>query len=94
MTHDLFLLLAARIGCQTKLAQVEALISAAQTGSSQPQKRGRPKLSAVETPAAPIPPKKRKMSAAGRKRISDATKKRWAEFHAAKEKGKTKGAAA
>lgn len=93
MTHDLELLKAAKIGYQHKLAEVEALI-AAQTGSSQPQKRGRPKLSAVETPAAPIPPKKRKMSAAGRKRISDATKKRWAEFHAAKEKGKTKGAAA
>jgi hypothetical protein len=32
------------------------------------------------------------MSAAGRKRISDATKKRWADLRAKKEKGK--GAAA
>jgi hypothetical protein len=30
---------------------------------------------------APAPRKKRTMSAAGRKAISIATKKRWAEFH-------------
>ena len=37
-------------------------------------------------PATPEPTKRkrRKMSAAGRKAISDATKKRWAAFHAAK----------
>ena len=38
-------------------------------------------------PAAPPEPperKRRKMSAAGRKAISEATKKRWAAFHAAK----------
>jgi hypothetical protein len=32
-------------------------------------------------------PKKRKMSAAGRKAISDATKKRWAAVKAAKQAG-------
>lgn len=32
------------------------------------------------------PRKKRKMSAAGRKAISEATKKRWAEYHKAKKK--------
>jgi hypothetical protein len=91
MTHDLFLLLAARIGCQTKLAQVEALISAAQTGSqaAQPQQR---KVSAIQEPAQPAKRKKGKMSAAGRKRIGDATKKRWAEWREAN--GKSKGAAA
>jgi hypothetical protein len=38
-------------------------------------------------PATPEPTKRkrRKMSAAGRKAISDATKKRWAAFHAAKQ---------
>jgi len=37
----------------------------------------------VTTPK--VPKRKRKMSAAGRKAISEATKKRWAAFHAAKE---------
>jgi len=37
-------------------------------------------VTASEVPKA----KRRKMSAAGRKAISDATKKRWAAFHAAK----------
>lgn len=33
-----------------------------------------------------VPPKrKRRLSAAGRRRIAEATKKRWAAFHAAKE---------
>ncbi len=40
----------------------------------------------IEPAATAEPPKRkrRKMSAAGRKAISDATKKRWAAFHAAK----------
>ena len=37
----------------------------------------------VTTPK--VPKRKRKMSAAGRKAISEATKRRWAAFHAAKE---------
>jgi hypothetical protein len=37
------------------------------------------KASAAATPSAPR--KKRKMSAAGRKAISESTKKRWAEYH-------------
>lgn len=88
MTHSLELLQAARIGYQTKLAEVEALI-AAQTSKPHSLK---PKIGAVETAAQPIQEKKRKMSAAGRKRISEATKKRWAELR--EKKGKTAGAAA
>ena len=38
----------------------------------------------VATPEAPKP--KRKLSAAGRRAIATATKKRWAAFHAAKKK--------
>jgi hypothetical protein len=43
-----------------------------------------------DTAAAPEAPKRkrRKMSAAGRRAISEATKKRWAAFHAAKEAAK------
>ena len=41
----------------------------------------------AQTAATPVPKKRkrRKMSAAGRKAISEATKKRWAAFHAAKQ---------
>jgi hypothetical protein len=41
----------------------------------------------TQTAATPEPTKhkRRKMSAAGRKAISEATKKRWAAFHAAKQ---------
>ena len=44
----------------------------------------------TEPAAAPEPAtrKRRKMSAAGRRAISEATKKRWAAFHAAKEAAK------
>ena len=34
--------------------------------------------------ATPAAPKKRKMSAAGRERIAEATRRRWAEFRAKK----------
>jgi len=37
-----------------------------------------------EAPQAKATPKKRKLSAAGRKRIIEATKKRWAEYNAKK----------
>ena len=37
-----------------------------------------------ETPPAKTTPKKRKLSATGRKRIIAATKKRWAEYNAKK----------
>jgi hypothetical protein len=46
---------------------------------------GKPIATALKTDAAPRT--KRKMSAAGRKAISEATKRRWAEFHKAKKEG-------
>src|SRR6202035_2398760 len=58
-------------------------------------RRGRPPKAAAaqaprarKTPAAPAkkPRRKRKLSAAGRKRIIEATKKRWAAYRAQKEK--------
>ena len=42
----------------------------------------------VASNAEPIGKKKRVMSAAGRAKISKATKERWAKFRAAKGKGK------
>jgi hypothetical protein len=48
-------------------------------------KQARALLSGIETKkeATPAAPKKRKMSAAGRKRIADAQRKRWAKQKAA-----------
>lgn len=94
MTHDLDLLQAARIGYQHQLAEVEARI-AELTSKAEPRKL--PDLGmlrgAVGRPTKqPTPQKKRKMSAAGRKRISEATKKRWAELR--EKKNKTGSAAA
>jgi hypothetical protein len=86
MTHDLALLEAARFGYQRHIEELDEQIAA--LTSKQPQQR---KISAVETPAAPIK-RKSKMSVAGRKRIGDASKKRWAEFRA--KKAKTGSAAA
>ena len=57
-----------------KIAELRAMLS------------GGPAESAV-TPE-PTKRKRRKMSAAGRKAISEATKKRWAAFHAAKQASK------
>ncbi|MES2392936.1 MAG: hypothetical protein V4555_14920 [Acidobacteriota bacterium] len=52
------------------------------TGSAPTGKRrGRPPLSAASPVAAP---KKRKMSAAGRKRIAEAQRKRWATLKQSK----------
>jgi hypothetical protein len=39
----------------------------------------------AKSTTAVVPTKRRKMSAAGRKAISEATKKRWAAFHSAKQ---------
>jgi hypothetical protein len=71
---------------------------------SEGKRRGRPpgsvnKETAVATVAPAPAPAKRKMSAAGRKRIADAARKRWALIKAGKavspfakdSKGKTKG---
>jgi hypothetical protein len=63
----------------SKLQQARALLS----GSPASAGRGRPKGSknaVAAPPAAPAKaPRKRKLSAEGRKRIADAMKKRWAE---------------
>jgi hypothetical protein len=51
-------------------------------GLSSPKRRGRPAGFSVTTKA----PKKRTMSAAGRKRIAEAQRKRWAAQKAGKKK--------
>jgi hypothetical protein len=60
----------------SKLQQARALLAGTSTSSG----RGRPKGSKNSaSSAAPAAPRKRKLSAEGRKRIADAMKKRWAE---------------
>ena len=60
-----------KLHIDTKIAEPRALLPGGST----------------QTAATPEPAKRkrRKMSAAGRKAISEATKKRWAAFHAAKQ---------
>ena len=70
---DIATLQAALIGYQAKHDELTAKMTEIRT-----QLGGKP-ARAPKTDAAPR--KKRKMSAAGRKAISVATKKRWAEFH-------------
>lgn len=69
------LLRMARIGLLSRLAQVEIEI----IGHG---------LATPETP--PASPKKRKMSAAGRKAIGDASRKRWAALRKQKAQGSKK----
>ena len=70
---DIATLQAALIGYQAKHDELTAKMT-----EIRKQLGGKP-TRAPKTDAAPR--KKRKMSAAGRKAISVATKKRWAEFH-------------
>jgi hypothetical protein len=70
----------------SKLQQARALLS----GTPGPAGRGRPKGSKNAASVAPVPatsPRKRKLSAEGRKRIADAMKKRWAERRKQNAKG-------
>lgn len=60
----------------SKLQQARALL-AGTTAPATRAGRGRPKGS--KNASAATAPRKRKLSSAGRKRISDAMKKRWAE---------------
>ena len=61
----------------SKLQQARALLAGTTTASAG---RGRPKGSKNATPvAAPAKKAKRKLSPEGRKRISDAMKKRWTD---------------
>jgi hypothetical protein len=65
----------------TKLrdALLEGSSAAAVTRAAPGRKPGPAKKSAaVKKSSQPVPPKKRRLSAAGRKRISDAAKARWA----------------
>jgi hypothetical protein len=65
---------AALIGLQQKQTEVEARIA---------ELKRRLGHQPAEAPPAPVR-KRRRLSAAARKRIADATKKRWAEFRAKK----------
>ena len=71
-----------RINCA--ISAIESLGVETSTGS----KRGRPSANAAKPTAAP---KKRKMSAAGRKRIAQAQRARWAAKRAAEKKPVAKG---
>jgi hypothetical protein len=84
MAVDIATLQAALIGYQAKhdkvtakMAEIRKLIAGAKHGGDEPFPLGN---------RSPLPRKKRILSAAARKRIGAAQKKRWAEFH--KVKGK------
>jgi hypothetical protein len=62
-----------------------ARIAAAQRARWAAQKKQHAQPAKPAGPAQPAKPKKRKLSAAGLKAIREATKKRWAAFHKAKE---------
>ena len=82
-TNDQALLEAALIGYQHQLQEIEAKMAdlRAQLGGKAP--------AAAKSASIGVglgePAKKRKMSAAARKRIAAAQKKRWAEYHRLKE---------
>lgn len=76
LDHDV--LRAALVGYQMELHRLEAAIAGVQA-----QIGGRT-LPAASAPAGPANGPKRSMSAAARKRIAEAQRKRWAAFHQAK----------
>lgn len=67
------LLAFARLGYQSRIAEIDAELSGHQSQAT-------PKAPLAE----PLLQKKRRMSPAAKKRIATAQKKRWAEFHAQK----------
>jgi len=71
---------AALEGLELQKARLEAQIAEVRTRLRQPRATG-----ISSAPAATAAKKPRSMSAAARRRISDAQKKRWAAYH--KEKG-------
>ena len=77
-TNDHALLEAALIGYQHQAEQI-----AEKMADIRRQLGGKPPTAAPKAPGAPG--KKRQMSAAARKRIAAAQKKRWAEYHRLKE---------
>jgi hypothetical protein len=74
----------ARLGAESRIAELQREIDAIrrQFGG-----RGRGGSSARVGAAGRAAPRKRKMSAAGRKRIADAARKRWAAWRKARQKG-------
>jgi hypothetical protein len=77
-TNDQALLEAALIGYQHQADQLAEKIA-----DIRRQLGAKPAAKAAKAPA--VPGKKRKMSAAARKRIAVAQKKRWAEYHRLRE---------
>lgn len=63
-----------------KLQQARVLLTGG--GSASPTRRGR--LAGIAKTIATAPKKRRKLSAAGRRAIAEAQKKRWAAIKAAK----------
>jgi hypothetical protein len=84
------LLQAALAGLQVQLADVKRTI--ADVSEQIRPRGGRPAAAGVAAPAEKSPVRRRRgMSAAARKRIAEAQRKRWAAFHAQAAAGKTKG---
>jgi hypothetical protein len=83
-TNDHALLQAALIGYQHQAEQLAGKIAdiRRQLGGKSPAAASK---AAAATDTAPAPGKKRSMSAAARKRIAAAQRKRWAEYHKLKE---------
>jgi hypothetical protein len=80
---DRSILEAALEGLEAKRRQLDEQIAEVQSRLN-PPRRGRPRASAAgaeEASSASKAPKKRHMSAEGRRRIAEAARKRWAEFH-------------
>ena len=90
VSHEILSVALAALEAQKKtleqhILQVQSLLGTV------PKRRGRPPKVASATASAaatPAPKKRRKMSAAARKRIGDATRKRWAAIKAARPKPK------
>ena len=81
----------ALIGYEVERLKIESAMAAIRMQLGVRSERGAAPAVEASSPAAKP---KRTMSAAGRKAISDATKKRWAEFHAAEKAEKPAAKAA
>ena len=75
----------ARAGAQTRIEQLRAELAALEAAFGRGKGRGRAGRAPAASASAGAAPK-RKLSAAGRKKIADAARKRWAKWRA--EKGK------
>ena len=70
----------ARLGAEARIAELRAELAALEAAFGSGRGRG--------DAAAKAPRKRRKISAAARKRIGEAAKKRWAKWRAEKKSGK------